>query len=300
MKLTFIFVLFSFLAFGQLPKFEVIQSNAIEAIEVWNHQLPPMILSMPNDSNSIQTTTDTTVFLLQTWYFNQKGLPDSVVSFFEGDRFSSRFQFNDRNQLIEKASYKNGKETFRDLVTPHSDGTLEFQKWLHRKLSARVITNADSTVVRTENNDAYGKTTYFIANSDSLSFAKITYKNDKLLSERTERWTTVDGKPDSMYITFQQFERVTRRNGNEKSYQHQFKVHPDGTLIPTSKVSPPQINFYLRQQKCTFIYDELSQVFTNDFLIDRTEDHTTQTYTRVYPRSFLSYTYLRHTSPGSE
>jgi len=116
------------------------------------------------------------------------------------------------------------------------------------------------------------------------------YLRGKISNTRKERWILdSSGKPKSLEIEFIQYERVTKRNGNQKSYHKVIPVNSDGTTERIPEISFPSKSFYTQKRKFEFISPYILQDFRGDKIVERTEDITIETFDIKDPNYFQSY-----------
>lgn len=297
MKGLCLFFLLPTLLFAQLPKPELIRAAGIKKIDVWYHRLPDVYKDGmdPATFEKIKTpedkAEDTVSTLLRTWHFNAQGFPFKCTSSNNGNDFETHYTYDEQNRLIEQKDVKNGKETFRELVTKKNDSTLEYKKWRDGKLEAHYLTTIDSVMTF-----AYpvekGHIPYYVYKKDSFYTESSVYTRGKISNTRKERWfIDSDGKPKSLEVEFIQHERVTKKNGNAKSYHKIIPVAPDGTTERVPEISYPSKNFYTEKRKFGFVSSYVLQDFRGDKILDRTEDFVTQTFDIKDPKYFQSFAY---------
>lgn len=297
MRALFLFLLLPTLSMAQLPKPELIREAGIKKIDVWNHQLPDVYkdgigpatfekIKKPEDQKE-----DTVSTLMRTWYFNEQGFPFKCTASNNGNDFETHYAYDEQNRLIEQKDLKNGKVTFRQLVTHNDDSTLVYKKWSDGKLEAHYLTTLDSIMTF-----AYpvekDHIPYYIYKKDSHYTETSVYMVGEISNTRKEHWILdAQGKPTSLEVEFIQHQRVTKRNGLTKSYHKVIPVAVDGTTSRVPEISYPSKNFYSEKRKYGFISESVFQNFRGDEILDRTEDIVWKTFDIKDPKYFESYTY---------
>ena len=295
MNALFLFLLLPLCSTSQLPKPELIRNAGIIKIDVWNHQMPDTYkvgfqpttfepIEKPKDARQ-----DTVTTLLRSWFLNQNGFPYKGTSENNGNQFESHYIYDDLNRMIELKDMRNGVDTYRELVLHKNDSTLEYKNWRDGKLRAHYLTTLDSVMTYAFPVEK-GHIPYYIYKPDSHYTESSVYLRGKISNTRKERWILdSSGKPKSLEIEFIQYERVTKRNGNQKSYHKVIPVNSDGTTERIPEISFPSKSFYSQKRKFEFISPYVLQDFRGDKIVERTEDITIETFDIKDPNYFQSY-----------
>lgn len=300
--------IFPILSWGQLPKPHILSENGIQSVEIWKHSVDPLVevkltQEMKQEISAYRRETPEKEHL-STWFFNTKGYPDSCWTFYhpKNEKRTFIYKFDEQDRVVFLQENKNNRMETKEKVVTQANGNISCLYWnkeLH-DWSINYTLRKDSLFIRSRN--VSDTTSYYFDDRSTGIIGRARYKEGKVAHRYSERWTTTEnGMPDSLIITFDQFEDTTEVSWRSGSFVRGYKLRIDGSVIPAyGNNNHWNKNFYKRgNRKSPFSekmpYDDVLKnfLFKNE-LINISDTITERRFSNVHPQYYLNYKYTTY------
>jgi hypothetical protein len=292
---------------GRLPQPAILAENGIKMVEVWKHHIEPLVegevtQEMKSELKELTKQSGKKEHTA-TWFLNKEGYPDSCWIFYRipYEKQTYIYQFNADKKVVYLQKNRNDRLIKKSKIEIQKNGNIHCLYWNEAQYDWAIdyILREDSLFIRSR---TISDTTGFYFDDRSTGvIGRAVYKDGELRNRYYERWTTTsDGKPDSLYITFEQFLDTTSVSWRSGSFVRGFKLNEDGSVIPAHGMDYYQLNYFKRGHKKQ-PFDELKpfdQVVQNFFraneITDSSEIYVNRQFSNVHPQYFMQYTYTKY------
>ena len=309
MKLSiFLFFILPITSWGQLPKPPILSENGIKSVEIWKHRVEPLVelkltSEMKKEISWYRKNTPEKEHL-STWFFNSKGYPDScwIFQLESNKKRTLIYEFDKQDRVVFLQENLNNRMETKEKIESLPNGNINCLYWNKKRddWSINYTLRKDSLFIRSA--DVSDSTAYYFDDRSTGIIERARYKEGKIAHRYSDRWTTTEsGIPDSLIITFNQFEDTTNISWRSGSSVKGYKLRADGSVIPAhGNNNQWNKNFYTRGNKKTpfsekMIYSDVIKnfLFKND-LVNTSETITERRFSNVHLRYYLEYKYTKY------
>ncbi len=279
----------------KLPNQQVIKDSSILQISVTKHTLPDQALV---SSHQPKTTIEQEPYLWATYWFNKKGMPDSMYNYMDGIKYRSEsYTYDNKGELVAMAVVNHkGETTVQKRVTKLSKGNKLYATYNRSGLKEATFCNKRGYIYLSKkyvNPMIFGYDSVVFTQKNAPFYSSETYFANGVISHKLSK-SWVGSGPDSFYQSFYQ---SNAESGRMPSYQVGFEVTDSGQLVVPNDFPFPKmfesVSYENRFSMCTPISEKIDQLLTEKALNKQSETFELQTPTAIL-RHYYTFDYAFH------